>query len=61
MKLKYLDAVKIVAGFYKGFEGIVVQHGDIKDHYYVDMPEIKKKNETYQPSAWIHEDNLEKI
>jgi len=60
MELKYRDPVKIVLGFYKGLEGIVVRSGEVKDHYYVDMI-IIEEDLTLRPSAWIHIDNLEKI
>ena len=60
MEFKYQDPVKVVSGFYEGLEGIVVGHGEVKDHYYVDMV-IHEEEQILRPSAWIHEDYLEKV
>jgi len=60
MSLKYKDKVKILHGFYEGFEGVVLGEGcgctgfKFTNKYLVVFKENKK-------GVWVKEENLKKI
>ena len=60
MELKYGNRVRVINGFYKGLTGIVSDWMNEPTRYYVEMTSTVR-NQFTNPSAWILEEDLEKI